>query len=172
MQGRLAAILAANVVGYATLMDEDEAGTLASLKTHLAEVFDPETARRGGRIVKPMGGGALVEFPSVLEAVECALAIQNKMATSDGPVRLRMGIDLGELIADGDNIYGEGVDIAIRLKGLAEPGGICISKVVREILGNRVEADFTDFGVHDIKGKPQPVQVWRWHPATGSKNAG
>ena len=172
MQRRLAAILAADVVGYSTLMDEDEAGTLAALKTHRAEVFDPEAAKHGGRIVKLMGDGALVEFPSVLEAVECALAIQKAIATSDGPIQLRMGINLGDVIADGEDIYGDGVNVAVRLEGLAEPGGICISSVVRESLGKRIEAEFADAGAHEIKGKSPPVRVWQWHPATGSSSSG
>lgn len=172
MQRRLAAILAADVVGYSTLMDEDEARTLLALKAHRAEVFDPAVAKRGGRIVKLMGDGALVEFPSVLEAVECALAVQKAIAASGGPIHLRMGINLGDVIADGEDIYGDGVNVAVRLEGLAEPGGICISSVVRESLGKRIETEFAEAGAHEIKGKSRPVQVWRWRPALGSKGTG
>lgn len=172
MQRRLAVILAADVVGYSTLMDEDEAGTLAALKAHRAEVFDPEAAKHGGRIVKLMGDGALVEFPSVLEAVECALAIQETLLVSEGPIRLRMGINLGDVIADGEEIYGDGVNLAVRLEGLAKPGGVCISSVVRESLGNRIEAEFTDAGAHEIKGRSQPIRVWQWRPASASKRSG
>ncbi|WP_323783166.1 adenylate/guanylate cyclase domain-containing protein [Leisingera sp.] len=171
MQRRLAAILAADIVGYSSLMDEDEAGTLAALKTHRAELFYPETEKRGGRIVKLMGDGALVEFRSILEAVECALAIQKAMAASNGPIRLRIGLNLGDVVADGEDIYGDGVNVAVRLEGLAEPGGVCISSVVRESLGKRIEAEFTDDGAFQIKGKPQPIHVWRWHPATGPEPA-
>jgi adenylate cyclase len=164
---RLAAILAADVVGYSSLMNQDEAGTLAALQEHRKELFDPEAERHGGRIVKLMGDGALVEFPSVVDAVECALAIQQSLAGSGGAIQLRIGINLGDVIIDGDDIYGDGVNVAARLEALAEPGGICISSVVRESIGNRVAAGFADTGVHEIKGRPQPIRVWRWHPATG-----
>ncbi len=118
---RLAAILAADVVGYSRLMGEDEAGTLAALQTHRAEIFDPVIAERGGRLVKLMGDGALVEFPSVVEAVEAALAIQQRIAAGNGRIRLRIGINLGDIIIDGDDIYGDGVNVAARLEGLADP---------------------------------------------------
>ena len=162
MARRLAAILAADVVGYSVIMREDEAGTLAALRAHRNDLFEPETARHGGRIVKLMGDGTLVEFPSVVDAVECALSIQQALARSDGPIRLRIGINLGDVILDGDDIYGEGVNTAARLEKLAEPGGICISSVVHDSLGNRVEADFADAGFHEVKGVPQPIRVWRW----------
>ena len=164
MARRLAAILAADVVGYSTLMNEDEAGTLVALKAHRAELFDPETAKRGGRIVKLMGDGVLVEFPSVVDAVECALAIQTALAAESGKIRLRIGINLGDIIIDGDDIYGDGVNVAARLEALAEPGGIAISRMVREGLGNRVEADFSDAGEHQVKNIARPIQVWRWSP--------
>jgi adenylate cyclase len=166
MARRLAAILAADVVGYSSLMNDDEAGTLAALRAHRKELFDPETERHGGRIVKLMGDGALVDFPSVVDAVECALAIQQALADSDGPIRLRIGINLGDVILDGDDIYGDGVNVAARLEALAEPGGICISSIVHESIGNRVEADFADAGEHEVKGLPRPIRVWRW-PAEG-----
>ena len=141
MERRLAAILAADVVGYSKLMAEDEAGTLIALKAHRKELFDPEVEKRGGRVVKLMGDGALVEFASVVDAVECALAIQRVLVEDDGPFTLRIGINLGDVIIDGDDIYGDGVNIAARLEKLAEPGGICLSSVVFESLGNRVRAD-------------------------------
>jgi TolB-like protein/cytochrome c-type biogenesis protein CcmH/NrfG len=166
MKRRLAAILAADVVGYSSLMNEDEGGTLTALMAHRKELFDPETERYGGRIVKLMGDGALVEFPSVADAVECALAIQNALAGSDGPIRLRIGINLGDVIVDGDDIYGDGVNVAARLETLAEPGGICISSIVQESIGNRVDAGFADAGEYEVKGLPRPIQVWRW-PAQG-----
>ena len=131
MARRLAAILTADVVGYSKLMAEDEVGTLAALKAHRHDVFDPETARHGGRIVKLMGDGTLVEFPSV-EAVECALAVQT-LASGDGTIKLRIGINLGDVIIDGNDIYGDGVNVAARLQSLAQPGGICISSIVQEI---------------------------------------
>ena len=105
-------------------MAEDEAGTLAALKAHRAEVFDPEIARRGGRIVKLMGDGVLVEFPSAVDAVECAIAIQTALAGEAGKMRLRIGINLGDIIIDGDDIYSDGVNVAARLEALAEPGAL------------------------------------------------
>ncbi|MGR3717071.1 MAG: adenylate/guanylate cyclase domain-containing protein [Thermohalobaculum sp.] len=167
---RLAAILAADVVGYSRLMGEDEAGTLAALQAHRAEIFDPVIAERGGRLVKLMGDGALVEFPSVVEAVEAALAIQQQVAAGDGRIRLRIGINLGDIIIDGDDIYGDGVNVAARLEALAEPGGICISSIVHESIGNRVEAEFGDAGEHEVKGIARPIRVWQW-PATGGAQA-
>src|SRR6476620_7122441 len=121
VQHCLVAILAADVVGCSKLMAEDEAGTLAALKRHRVELFDPETAKRGGRIVKLMGDGVLVEFPSVVDAVECALAVQRALA-SDNKIKLRIGVNLGDVIIDGEDIYGEGVNVAARLEALAEPG--------------------------------------------------
>jgi adenylate cyclase len=162
MTRRLAAILAADVVGYSSLMAEDEAGTLEALRTHRRELFEPETERHGGRTVKLMGDGVLAEFPSVVQAVECALAVQKALAEGGGPIRLRIGINLGDVIADGDDIYGDGVNVAARLEALAEPGGICISSIVQESVGNRIEAAFADAGEHEVKGLPRPIRVWRW----------
>jgi adenylate cyclase len=167
---RLAAILAADVVGYSRLMGEDEAGTLAALRAHRAEIFDPVIAERGGRLVKLMGDGALVEFPSAVDAVEAALAIQQRVAAGDGSIRLRIGVNLGDIIIDGDDIYGDGVNVASRLERLAEPGGICISSIVHESIGNRIEAEFRDAGAHEVKGIDRPIRVWRW-PAEGAARA-
>jgi adenylate cyclase len=158
--------LAADVVGYSRLMGEDEAGTLAALRAHRAEIFDPVIAERGGRLVKLMGDGALVEFPSVVDAVEAALAIQQRVAAENSRIRLRIGINLGDVIIDGDDIYGDGVNVAARLEALAEPGGICIASIVHESIGNRIEAEFADAGAHEVKGIDRPIQVWQW-PATG-----
>ena len=164
---RLAAIFAADVVGYSAMMAEDEAGTMAALRAHRSKLFDPATERHGGRIVKLMGDGALVEFPSGVDPVECALAIQTALAEQGGPIRLRIGINLGDVIIEGDDIYGDGVNVAARLEALAEPGGICISSVVHESIGNRVEADFADAGAHEVKGIPRPIRVWRWPAGQG-----
>jgi adenylate cyclase len=163
-QRRLSAILAADVVGYSTLMAEDETGTLAALKLHRRTLFDPETAKRGGRIVKLMGDGALVEFPSVVDAVDCALAIQRALAAEGGKIRLRIGINLGDVIVDGDDIYGDGVNVAARLEALAAPGGVSVSGVVHESLGNRVDARFVDAGEVPVKNMTRPIRVWRWQP--------
>ena len=159
---RLAAILAADVVGYSKLMAEDEAGTLAALKKHRLELFDPLTASFAGRIVKLMGDGVLVEFSSVVGAVECALAIQKALATDDGNIRLRIGINLGDVIIDGEDIYGDGVNIAARLESLAEQDSICVSDDVYRQVKGKVEGRFENLGAQKFKNIEQPVGVWRW----------
>ena len=162
MDRRLAAVLAADVVGYSRLISEDETGTLLALREHRRSLFDPETARHGGRIVKLIGDGTLVEFTSVVAAVTCAVAIQRALAREGGPIRLRIGINLGDVVIDGEDIYGDGVNVATRLEGLAAPGGICISASVHESLGNRVEAEFSDAGEHAVKNIARPIRVFRW----------
>jgi len=161
---KLTAILTADVVGYSSLMAEDEAATMAALKAHRRELFEPMIAQRGGRIVKLMGDGALVEFPSVVEAVECAIAVQSAMAEQPGAIRLRIGVNLGDVITEGDDIYGDGVNIASRLEALASPGGICISSIVRESIGKR-SVLFEDSGERAVKGAPRPIRVWQWSGA-------
>jgi adenylate cyclase len=161
---KLAAILAADVVGYSSLMAEDEAATMAALKAHRRELFEPMTAQHGGRIVKFIGDGALVEFPSVVEAVECAIAVQSAMAQQTGALRLRIGVNLGDVITEGDDIYGDGVNMAARLEALALPGGICISSIVKESIGKRA-AHFADAGEKTVKGAPRPIRVWQWSAA-------
>ena len=165
MARRLAAILAADVVGYAALMAEDEAATLAALQAHRAELFDPLIARHGGRIVKLMGDGALVEFASVSDAVGSAIEVQSAMAKDPaGKLRLRIGINLGDVMIEGNDIYGAGVNVAARLEQLAEPGGICISSIVHESLGRRLGAGFSDAGEHQLKNITRPVRIFRWSP--------
>ena len=171
MARRLAAILAADVVGYSKLMAEDEAGTLAALQAHRRELFNPETAKHDGRIVKLMGDGVLVEFSSVVGAVECALAIQTALAAGKGQISLRIGINLGDIIIDGEDIYGDGVNVAARLEALANPGGICISGMVHESLGNRIEAEFEDAGEHQVKNIARPIRVWHWQPDAQTQRA-
>ncbi|MEX0852870.1 MAG: adenylate/guanylate cyclase domain-containing protein [Bauldia sp.] len=163
---RLAAILAADVVGYSRLMASDEAGTLAALKRHRELVFDPAVAEYGGRVIKLMGDGTLVEFASVVDAVNCALSVQNS-AISDPAGRvivLRIGINLGDVIIDGDDLYGDGVNIAARLEPLAEPGGICIASIVNESVGTRIDVAFTDGGEVHVKNIDRPVRIWKWRP--------
>ena len=144
-------------------MAENEAATMTALRVHRENLFDPETDKRGGRIVKLMGDGTLVEFPSVVDAVECALAIQQALAEENGPIKLRIGINLGDIIIDGDDIYGDGVNIAARLETLAEPGGICISSIVHESLGNRIETEFADAGEFEVKKFRQTQsRVFTW----------
>ncbi len=165
---RLAAILAADVVGYSRMMGADEAGTLAALKDHREAVFDPAVAQHKGRVVKLIGDGTLVEFGSVVDAVRCALAIQRLVraqAPSNGPgITLRIGVNLGDIIIDGDDIYGDGVNVAARLEPLAEPGGVCVSSIVNESVGNRIDVVFRDSGEVAVKNIARPIRVWKWHP--------
>ena len=167
MERRLAAILAADMVGYTRLMGADEAGTLARLKALRAEVIDPEIAEHNGRLVKLMGDGALVEFASVVDAVVCAVAIQRELAARDEEVpedrriTFRMGINLGDVIVEGDDIYGDGVNIAARLEGLAEPGGICVSRTVFDHVKGKVDFGFEDLGAQRVKNVAEPVSVYR-----------
>ena len=158
---RLAAILAADVVGYSSLMAQDEAGTLAAVKSHRAQIVDPQIEHHGGRIVKLMGDGALVEFPSVVEAVQCAIAIQSAKAMAPAEIiTLRIGVNLGDVIAEEGDIYGSGVNVAARLQEMAEPGGICISGTVFEQIEGKVEHHFIDLGTQQVKNLPKPVHVY------------
>ncbi len=167
IQRRLAAILATDVVGYTRLMGEDEAGTLAALKAHRKDFIDPMIAEHGGRIVKLMGDGALVEFASVSDAVSCAVEVQRGMAERNAEVPnerriiFRIGINLGDVIIEGDDIYGDGVNIAARLEGLAEPGGICLSRTVVNHVKGKVELDFEDMGEQQVKNISEPIRVYR-----------
>ncbi|MGC1355048.1 MAG: adenylate/guanylate cyclase domain-containing protein [Xanthobacteraceae bacterium] len=171
---KLAAILAADVVGYSRLMGADEAGTLGALKRHREVIFDPAVAAHNGRIVKLIGDGTIVEFGSVIDAVNCALAVQRSSAlppdpnSAPSPIVLRIGINLGDVIIEGDDIYGDGVNIAARLEPLAEPGGVCISSIVNESVGNRIDVRFQDGGEIGVKNIDHPIRVWRWHPATAA----
>ena len=167
VQRRLAAILAADIVGYSRLMEADEAGTLARIKTLRAEFLHPKVAAFGGRIVKTTGDGTLIEFPSAVDAVQHAVEVQREMAVRGARepesqrIVLRMGINLGDIIIDGDDIYGDGVNVAARLETLAEPGGICISGTVQEHVRNKLDAAFEDMGAQTLKNIAQPVQVYR-----------
>jgi adenylate cyclase len=165
---RLAAVLAADMVGYSRLMEIDETGTLARLKTHRIELIDPTIAKTRGRIIKSAGDGLLVEFPSVTDAVLCAAEIQRRMArrnTDVPPSRLmqfRIGINLGDLIVDEDDIFGDGVNVAARLEMLAEPGGICVSAAVRDQVGDRLDQiAFEDIGEQSLKNIARPLRVFR-----------
>ena len=164
---RLAAILAADVVGYSRLMERDEAGTLERLKVHRKEFVEPLIAEHRGRVVKLMGDGALCEFASVVDAVACAVAIQQGMSGRERGVpeaeciRFRIGINLGDVIVEGQDIYGDGVNVAARLEGLAEPGGICVSGKVREELRKRLDLAFAPMGQQRVKNLAEPVEAWR-----------
>ncbi len=167
VQRRLTAILAADVVGYSRLMGEDEAGTLARLKTHRESLVEPEVAARQGRIVKLMGDGILIEFASVVDAVACAVAIQRGMTerTEGEPEEqrfvFRIGVNLGDVIIDGEDIYGNGVNVAARLEGLAEPGGICISDRVLEQVEKNVNVGFTYLGAQEVKNIEKPINAYK-----------
>jgi adenylate cyclase len=174
---KLAAILAADVVGYSRLMGADEAGTLTALKHHRQAVFDPAVAAHNGRIVKLIGDGTIVEFGSVVDAVNCALSVQRSgdLTPDETPpqpkIVLRIGINLGDVIIEGDDIYGDGVNIAARLEPLAEPGGICVSSIVNESIGNRIDAHFQDGGDISVKNIDRPIRVWKWQPTGTSISA-
>ncbi|MFS8085574.1 MAG: adenylate/guanylate cyclase domain-containing protein, partial [Acidobacteriota bacterium] len=163
---RLAAILAADVVGYSRMMGADEAGTLSTLKRHRETVFGPAVAEHRGRVVKLIGDGTLVEFPSVVDAVNCALAIQRAIKAEAPPsgIVLRIGVNLGDIIIDGDDIYGDGVNVAARLAPLAEPGGVCVASIVNESVGNRIGVAFRDGGEVQVKNIDRPIRIWKWHP--------
>ena len=167
---KLAAILAADVVGYSRLMAFDEEGTLAALKRHRQAVFEPAVAGHHGRIVKLIGDGTIVEFASVVDAVNCALEVQRsgeslpEESLHDPKIILRIGINVGDVIIEGDDIYGDGVNIAARLEPVAEPGGICISSIVNESIGNRIDVRFEDGGQINVKNIDRPIRIWRWHP--------
>jgi adenylate cyclase len=175
LQRRLAAILAADVVGYSRLMGEDESGTLARLKAHRRELIDPAIAARGGRMVKLMGDGALVEFGSAVDAVQCAVEIQRAMLSRNGEeadarrIAFRIGINLGDVIVDDGDIYGDGVNLAARLEGLAAPDGICISGKVHDEVAGKLELGFEDLGEQRVKNMTRPVRVYR--VVIGAENA-
>jgi len=169
MQRRLAAILSADVVGYSGLMEVDEAGTLERLKANRSRIFDPFVAAQGGRVVKLMGDGALVEFGSVVAAVNCALAIQEATARAEPEragakgIRYRIGINLGDVIVEGDDIYGEGVNVAARLQALAPVGGIAVSLTVRDQVAGKASCTFEDLGEHTVKNLERPVRAFAVH---------
>ena len=164
---RLAAIVAADVTGYSRLMGRDESGTLAALKRHRRELFDPKIAEYGGRIVKSTGDGLLLEFPSVVDAVRCAVDVQRGMAErnagvpQDRRITFRIGINVGDIIIDDDDIFGDGVNVAARLEGLAEPGGICVSRAVRDQVLDKLSFAFDDLGPREVKNIARPVEVFR-----------
>lgn len=173
MERRLAAIFAADVVGYSRLIRADEEGTLIALKALLADIVEPQISAHQGRVVKLMGDGVLAEFASVVDAVSAALAIQDAVAAKNSGLpqakhlQLRVGINLGDVVIDGDDIHGDGVNLAARLEGLAEPGGVCISDAVHEQVRDRTTFVFADGGLQDVKNIDRPVRVWAW-PATGA----
>ena len=187
---RLAAIVSADVVGYSLLMGRDDSATLAGLKAHRRELIDPKIAEYGGRIVKTTGDGLLLEFPSVVDAVRCAVDVQRGMAERNAGVppeqriEFRFGINVGDVIIDGDDIFGDGVNVAARLEALADPGGICVSRVVRDQVLDKLNFTFEDLGPQDMKNIARPIEVYRvdlgraapraprWSPAAVTADAG
>jgi len=164
---RLAAIVSADVVGYSLLMGRDDSATLAGLKAHRRELIDPKISEYDGRIVKTTGDGLLMEFPSVVEAVRCAVDVQRGMAERNAGVpaeeriEFRIGINVGDIIIDGDDIYGDGVNVAARLQALAEPGGICVSKAVRDQVLDKLSFAFEELGAQQVKNIVRPIEVYR-----------
>ena len=164
---RLAAIVSLDVAGYSRLMGVDDSGTLAALKAHRRELIDPKIAEHDGRIVKTTGDGLLLEFSSVVDAVRCAVDVQRGMAERNAAVApdkrldFRIGINVGDIIIDGDDIFGDGVNVAARLEALAEPGGICVSRVVRDQLLDKLSFAFEDLGSQAVKNIVRPVEVYR-----------
>jgi class 3 adenylate cyclase/pimeloyl-ACP methyl ester carboxylesterase len=170
MEQRLSAILASDMVGYSRLMEADELGVLSRQKRYRTELIDPEIARNRGHIVKTTGDGLLATFASVQDAVRCALEIQKEMGRKeldlieDQRIRFRVGINIGDVIFDEDDIFGDGVNVAARLEGLAEPGGICISDIVHQSVLDRIDEPFRDMGGQRVKNITRPIRVWQWTP--------
>jgi adenylate cyclase len=172
LERRLAAILASDVAGYSKLMASDESRALAALKRHRQEHFAPEVNRHGGRIVKFMGDGALVEFSSAVNAVEAAIAIQNQaLALQDDPIRLRIGINLGDVVVEENDIYGDGVNIAARIEPHAPVGGVCVSENVFDQIKGKIEIEFQDQGEHELKNIPWPVRIYSWAPQSATSRS-
>ena len=167
VQRRLAAILAADVAGYSRLMGEDEEGTLAILTAHLTELIEPCIAEHRGRVVKTTGDGLLAEFASVVDAVRCAVAFQEGMAerNSDTPedrrIEFRIGVNLGDVIVQDDDVFGDGVNVAARLEGLAGPGTVVVSRTVHDTVQSKFEFVFDDLGAQEVKNIAKPVQAFR-----------
>ncbi|UWQ62207.1 adenylate/guanylate cyclase domain-containing protein [Leisingera caerulea] len=167
MERRLAAILAADVVGYSRLIRNNEAGTLETVKTHRERLFEPIVSARGGRIVKLMGDGLLIEFASAVEAVRCAVEIQhfvgieNKNLPEDAQVRYRVGLNVGDIVVDQDDIQGDGVNIAARMESLADPAGICMSGSVFDQVKDKLDLTIEDAGMHQVKNMADPLHVFR-----------
>ena len=167
---RLAAIIAADVAGYSRLMGADEEGTHQRLQAHLRELVNLKISEHRGRVVKNTGDGLLAEFASVVDAVRCAAEIQRGMIDREPDVpeerriRFRIGVNLGDVIVEEHDIFGDGVNVAARLEGLAEPGGICISRVVRDQIRDKLPYSFADMGEQQVKNIGRPVRVYTWHP--------
>jgi TolB-like protein len=173
VERRLAAVLAADIAGYSRLMGVDEVGTARALREHRT-VTDELVAKHGGRIVKTTGDGVLIEFPSVVDAVECAIAVQavmterNSAVPEDRRMLFRIGINLGDVLIDGDDILGDGVNVAARIESIAEPGGICISSSAYEQVRGKVAVDFTDLGEQTLKNIARPIRLFAVGPSANT----
>ncbi|RWE57334.1 adenylate/guanylate cyclase domain-containing protein [Mesorhizobium sp.] len=167
IQRRLAAVMAADVVGYSRLMEKDEAGTLAALKSRRKQVLQPLVARHNGRVFKVTGDGVMVEFASAVNALQCAMDVQHAMATANSAlpeklqIVLRIGVNLGDVMVEGSDLYGDGVNIASRLETIAEPGGILISGTVYDHVRNKINVGFDDLGAQTLKNIAVPVRIYR-----------
>ena len=172
-QRRLAAIVATDVAGYSRLISRDEEGTLRALRAHRVELFDPLISDFGGRIANTAGDSMLVEFPSVVDAVRCAVAVQqglsqrNKEVPEDRRIALRIGVNLGDVVADGTDLLGDGVNIAARLEAICQPGGLMLSDDAYRQVRDRIDLPFDDAGEHTVKNISRPVQAWRWSMDAG-----
>ena len=170
VERRLAAILAADVAGYSRLIGNDEEGTLAALKSCRRELIDPKIAEYRGRIVKTTGDGTLVEFASAVDSVRCAVEVQRAMANRNANlpegrrIEFRIGINVGDIVSDEGDIFGDGVNVAARLEGLSEPGGICVSGRVHEDVQGKLDVSFEDAGEQQLKNISRPVKVFRVRP--------
>jgi TolB-like protein len=177
IQRRLAAILAADVVGYSRMMQADEAGTLAALKARRSEVLQPLVSRHHGRVVKLMGDGVLIEFASAVDAVECAVQLQQGMESANAGLRetlsiqLRIGVNLGDVIVEGSDLYGDGVNIAARLESLADPGSVFVSRTVVNHVRGKVKLEFEDVGDKQLKNIAEPVRTYRIRLAGSAPSA-
>lgn len=167
MEQRLAAVLAADMAGYSRLMEADEAGTVARLRTHRIELIDPAIAKNKGHLIKTTGDGMLVEFQSVTDAVKCAVEIQSRMkrrnadVAQDRRIEFRIGINLGDIIFDEDDIFGDGVNIAARIEQLADVGGICVTAAVATQVADRIDVPIEDLGEKMLKNISRPIHLFR-----------
>src|SRR5271168_1354037 len=177
VERRLAAILAADVAGYSRLMGIDEEGTLRRLNAHRGQLIDPKISEHRGRIVKTTGDGLLVEFPSVVDAVRCAVEVQQAMPErdiavgADNRIELRIGINLGDVIVEGDDLYGDGVNIAARIEALADAGAVFVSNTVHDQVRDRLPFVFEDLGEQQVKNIARPVRVYRVCDAVAAARA-
>lgn len=178
MQRRLTTVLIADTAGYSRLIEADEDGVLGRQRSHLRELVYPTIEKNRGRIVKSTGDGMLVEYPSVREAVRCAIDVQLKMLRREGNqpdgnrIQYRVGVNIGDIVEEEGDLFGDGVNVAARLEQLAEPGGVCISDAVHQLVENHIPEAFSDLGSHSVKNISRRVRAWQWTPQTRDRFAG